>query len=78
MSALWIVTIASLVATYLNIRKLPVCFAIWTVTNTIWAIADWCAGIHAQAALHVAYIALALHGLRCWTRGDAHGEASTA
>ena len=68
MTWLWIVSAASLLATWLNIHHRPACFAIWTVTNAIWAAVDWWAGIHAQAMLHMIYIALAVHGFQRWTR----------
>jgi nicotinamide riboside transporter PnuC len=76
---LWIVSAASLIATWMNIHHRAECFAIWTATNSIWAAVDWCAGIHAQAALHMIYIVLAVHGYRAWTaRGDAHGKAHSS
>jgi nicotinamide riboside transporter PnuC len=76
---LWIISAASLFATWLNINHRPACFLVWIVTNAIWAAVDWSQGIHAQAALHVTYIALAVHGFRSWTaRGHSHGEAAPA
>lgn len=68
MTWLWIVSAASLVATWLNINQRAECFAIWIATNVTWAAVDWSQGIHAQAALHAIYVLLALHGLHRWTR----------
>jgi hypothetical protein len=33
----WLVASASLFATWLNIRKIRACFAIWFLTNVTWA-----------------------------------------
>jgi hypothetical protein len=36
----WLVAAVSLFATWLNIRKVRLCFAIWFVTNAKWAVYD--------------------------------------
>jgi nicotinamide mononucleotide transporter len=73
----WLTSLASLAAVWLNIRRRAECFAIWTVTNAIWAAADWSHGLHAQAALQAVYLALSLWGLWTWSRpqekGGSHG-----
>ena len=33
----WLVAAASLTATWLNIRRVRACFAIWLLTNVTWA-----------------------------------------
>jgi len=62
----WLTGAASLVAVLLNIQKRRACFAIWAVTNAVWAYADFCHGLPAQALLQLCYFALSLHGLRIW------------
>lgn len=65
----WLTSLASLAAVWLNIRRRVECFAIWSVTNAVWAVADWTHGLHAQAALQAVYFALSIYGLRKWSRG---------
>lgn len=69
MSALWIVSAASLLATWLNVHRHASCFAIWIVTNASWAIVDALHHAWPRFALDIAYLALAAHGMVRWTRG---------
>ena len=62
----WIVAGASLFATWLNIRRVRACFAIWFVINVVWAFYDFTHGLPAQGVLMVIYAALALYGLHAW------------
>jgi nicotinamide mononucleotide transporter len=70
----WLTSMASLAAVWLNICRRVECFIIWTVTNAVWAVADWTHGLQAQAALQAVYLALSLYGIRKWSqkRGGAH------
>ena len=47
----WVLTIASIVGVVLNIKKHRLCFLIWAITNFMWAIVDYQAGLYAQSAL---------------------------
>lgn len=62
----WLTAAASLVAVWLNIRKHRACFAIWAITNAVWAYVDLRHGLPAQAALQMCYFALSLHGYSSW------------
>jgi hypothetical protein len=62
----WLVACASLTATWLNIRKLRVSFAIWFCTNAAWAGYDFAHGLPAQGALMFAYAILAVYGFVAW------------
>lgn len=73
----WIVAAASLIATWLNIRKARVCFVIWIFTNAFWAVADWRAGLPAQALLHAVYFGLAVWGVRAWRAESPRDEAES-
>lgn len=64
----WATAAFSLLATWLNIRKEPMCFVIWILTNGIWAAADATHGLPAQAALHVVYTGMAVYGAVTWRR----------
>ena len=63
----WVAATLALLGTWLNVHHQASCFALWLISNAIWAIVDWRAGIHAQAGLHVVYFALSLYGLHRWT-----------
>ena len=65
---LWVTAGLSLLATWLNIQGQPICFHIWVVTNAIWTAVDAAAGLHSQATLQSAYLALAVYGAIRWTR----------
>ena len=64
----WLVAIASLFATWLNVRRIRACFAIWFVTNVMWAVYDFRHGLPAQGGLMAIYAGLAVWGWREWGR----------
>lgn len=74
----WLVSAASLLGIWLNIRKRRVCFLIWAVTNAVWAVADWHHGLTAQAALQAIYFALSLYGLWAWRASKRRSVPDTA
>jgi len=65
---IWLLTVLSLFATVLNIRKQQACFVIWVFTNAAWAIVDASHGIYAQSALHLVYFVLAIWGVIAWSK----------
>jgi len=64
----WLITIASIIGTVANIYKKKWCFWIWLVTNSLWLIIDFRAGLYAQAFLFGIYLLLAVWGLYRWNR----------
>ncbi len=64
----WLLACASLLATWLNIRRRRACFAIWACTNAAWCAIDLAHGVPAQALLMASYAILAVHGWRSWGR----------
>ena len=64
----WFTAFASLLGVWLNIKRNVACFYIWTATNGIWAVADATHGLLPQAALQLAYLALAIYGIVKWSR----------
>ena len=62
----WAITFASLVGVVANIKKWRWCFAVWLVTNALWAIVDFSKGLPAQGWLFVVYTVLAVWGLWEW------------
>ena len=63
---MWVVTVASIIGTVLNIRKCGVCFWIWLVTNSAWTIYDCYIANWAQAGLSLVYVGLAIWGIYAW------------
>ncbi len=68
----WLVACASLFATWLNIRRVRACFAIWFVTNAAWCVVDVAYGVWARAPLDAIYTGLAVWGWIAWGRKNAH------
>ena len=64
----WIVAGASLFATWLNIRRVRWCFAIWFCTNVAWAMYDFAHGLPAQGTPMCVYALLAVWGWCEWGR----------
>ena len=64
----WVVSIASLIAVVINIKKHVACFYIWAVTNAIWAYADFTHGIPSQGVLQLTYFVLAIYGIWAWKK----------
>jgi nicotinamide riboside transporter PnuC len=67
---MWIVTGLSILGTVLNIKKKPVCFAIWLVTNSLWCVYDFSIKNYAQAGLFLVYVGLAIWGIISWRHKD--------
>ena len=68
----WLVATASVFATWLNIRRVRACFAIWFCTNVSWAVYDFAYGLPAQGCLMCVYACLAVVG---WTTWGKRGHA---
>jgi len=68
----WLVAVASLTATWLNIRRIRICFAIWFGTNVTWAFYDFAHDLPAQGCLMLVYAGLAVWGWFAWGRTHAH------
>lgn len=66
----WLITLASIIGTIANIFKKRWCFIIWLVTNSLWAVIDFCAGLYAQSFLFVICVILAIWGLWQWRKGE--------
>ena len=65
---LWIVSGASLLAVWLNIKKQVAAFWIWAGTNAVWAYADLTHGLLPQAALQASYFVLSIYGIVAWSK----------
>ena len=67
----WLVAGVSLFATWLNIRRVRACFALWFCTNVAWAAYDFAHGLPAQGCLMAVYAALAVWGFAAWGKPPA-------
>lgn len=61
-----LLTVLAIVGVVLNIHKKRLCFYIWFVTNSSWAVIDFYKGIPMQGLLFVIYTGLALYGIVKW------------
>ncbi len=61
-----LLTVLAIVGVVLNIHKKRLCFYIWFVTNSSWAVIDFYKGIPMQGLLFVVYTGLALYGIVKW------------
>ena len=66
MSMTWLVAGFSLFATWLNVRRVRICFAIWFCTNVTWSVYDFAHGLPAQGVLMTTYAGLAVWGWFSW------------
>jgi len=65
---MWIVTLASVLGTWLNARRNTLCFPIWIATNICWIAYAVHKASSAQAALFFVYSGLAAYGWWNWSR----------
>ena len=65
----WFVAALSLIATVANVKKQRWCFAVWMLTNLVWAVYDWRIGAHAQSLLFSAYFVISAWGFVSWREG---------
>lgn len=65
---LWLVFVFTIVGVVLNIKRNKWCFAVWAVTDFIWMIVDYKAGIYPQVAKYAVFFVLALWGLWEWRK----------
>jgi len=63
---MWIATAAALLGAGLNVQQHRAGFAVWMVTNGLWAVYDWWIGERAQAVLFAVYFGLAVWGWFAW------------
>ena len=63
---MWLVTVAAIIGTIANIKRLRWCFAVWIFTNASFAIYDVYKTAYPQAALQAIYLCLSIWGLCSW------------
>lgn len=65
---MWVLTVVSLAAVILNIKKKIMCFYLFAVANLAWAIIDYREGLVAQSVLFAVYFVLSIYGLYEWRK----------
>lgn len=63
-----LVTIFSIIGTYLNIKKNKICFYIWAVTNSAWCVYDFSIGAWEQGIVFAVYTCLSVYGIFQWNK----------
>ena len=63
----WAITGFSILGTFLNIHKNRWGFAIWMITNLVWAVIDYKAGLIEQTVLFLFYFLTSLWGFMFWS-----------
>lgn len=62
----WVFSIVNVIGTLLNIRKMYLCFFIWSVCNVFWLYLDIVTGQYARIILDVINLATSLYGAYSW------------
>lgn len=62
----WLFSIINVVGTLLNIRKMYLCFFIWSVCNVFWLYLDIVTAQYARIILDVINLITSLYGAYCW------------
>lgn len=61
-----ILTALCILGSYLNAKKLIVCFVVWTFCNIGWGIIDFVSGNYPRCVLDAVQLALSIYGLWEW------------
>ena len=69
----WVLSITSIIGNYFNCKRLKVCFIIWVIVNTGWAIIDISNKVYSRAILDIVQIWFCIFGYKEWRRKD-HGD----
>jgi len=63
-----IVTIVTICATIANVKKKSWSFILYIITDVVWFVVDYRAGLYGQSILFVGYIIIAFWGWYEWTK----------
>lgn len=65
---MWFVTLICLIGTFLNCKKLRICFVFWALGNILWMIYDISSGLYSRAFLDLVQLIFALYGAYEWRK----------
>ena len=63
-----ILTALSILGSYLNAKKLSICFVVWSFCNIGWGIIDIISGNYPRAVLDAVQLAISIYGLYKWRK----------
>jgi nicotinamide riboside transporter PnuC len=67
-------TVVALAGVWLNNKRRRSCFLLWLLSNSLALAVHLGTGIWPMAVRDVAFLALAMHGWRSWSRAAADGD----
>lgn len=62
----WLSVVLAVSGVFLNNRKKRLCFGCWICSNLIWAVINWCHGLHIEALQNGIFLYLAVEGIMKW------------
>ena len=68
---LWGVSLLTICGSILNIKKINLCFWIWSVCNVFWLVFDIINGTYARAVLDVINLSTSIWGIIEWHKQSA-------
>lgn len=63
---LWAVSLATVLGSVLNIKKLASCFVVWTICNVFWLVYDLVFAAYARALQDLINLATSVWGMVEW------------
>jgi nicotinamide riboside transporter PnuC len=63
----WVLSFLSIVGAIMNIKVMPSCFIVWTLTNIGWIILNVKTKLWGQIPLWIVFTALNIYGYFSWT-----------
>lgn len=73
----WVFSIVNVIGTLLNIRKMYLCFFIWSVCNVFWLYLDIITSQYARIILDVINLTTSLYGAYCWYKDSKRSKLKT-
>ncbi len=70
---MWVVTAVAILGTILNVKKIPMGFTLWIITNVFYVVHNIQIGQKQQALLFAVYLGLAVWGLVTWMKDKKGG-----
>lgn len=64
----WTTTTLCLAGTVLNVKKMWMCFVLWTIGNVLWLCLDLSMGLYSRALLDIVQLGFAVWGLIEWRK----------
>jgi nicotinamide riboside transporter PnuC len=66
----WVTTIVCLIGSFLNAKKMIMCFLFWTIGNVLWLYMDIINHNYSRATLDIVQGIITLYGYTEWKKED--------